>query len=120
MKNKTFWQSIKCAVKGAIKGFRSEKNFWIYLGHVLLTLPLNIWLQFNYVQHAVYAITVFGVFATEYVNTAIEKLCNRITEEKDDKIRDIKDIAAAAVSVWGLAFYLAEIINVGLCIFVYP
>jgi diacylglycerol kinase len=40
------------------------------------------------------------VIGLEMVNSAIEKTCDRITREKDDYVRYVKDMAAGAV-LWG-------------------
>ena len=37
------------------------------------------------------------VLSVEFMNTAIERLCNHVQPEKDDAIRDTKDLASAAV-----------------------
>ncbi|CAL7964215.1 Diacylglycerol kinase [Gammaproteobacteria bacterium] len=39
----------------------------------------------------------FLLLVVELLNTAIEKICNRITTVHDKNIRDIKDISSAAV-----------------------
>ena len=44
------------------------------------------------------------VMIVELLNTAIEKLCDRITTKPDEQIGRVKDIASAAV---GLAILLA-------------
>lgn len=112
MKNKTFLSSVRCAFNGLFTALESEKNYKIYLCNVLLTLPLNIFLGFSYIEFIIYGITFVGVFSAECFNTVAEKICDYLTEEKDEKIRVIKDIAAAGVLCWGGAFYLAEIIMV--------
>jgi len=43
------------------------------------------------------------VIGAECINTAIEKLCDRVSGETEDIIRDIKDIAAGAVLVCSFA-----------------
>jgi diacylglycerol kinase (ATP) len=49
----------------------------------------------------------------ECVNTAIERLCDYLTQEKDENIKIIKDIAAGAVICFGFAFYISEGIMIG-------
>jgi diacylglycerol kinase (ATP) len=39
------------------------------------------------------------LLAFETMNTAIEKLCNKLTTDFDPKIRDIKDLSSAAVFI---------------------
>lgn len=114
MKNKTFLSSLRCAFNGLFTALESEKNFKFYILNVLLTLPVNILLDFSLYEHIIYFICVIGVFSAECFNTAIEKICDFLTEEYNEKIKVIKDIAAGGVLFWGFAFYGAEIIMVGI------
>lgn len=108
MKNKSFWQSVKCAIKGIKSGFACEKNFKIYLCIGGLFLILNILLSAGPYDYVLFLISAGGVFATEYINTAIERVCDRLCREKDKDIGFVKDVAAAAVLVSGIAFFGAE------------
>lgn len=117
MKNKNFLIGVKCAVSGLLLALRTEKNFIVYLIHILVTLPLNILLGFTMLEHLIWLVCVIGVFSAECINTAIEHICNFLTEEYHEKIKAIKDIAAGAVCCWGIAFYASEIIMLGLNIF---
>ena len=112
MKNKTFLHSVQCALNGLFAAIKSEKNFIIYFLHILVTLPINILLGFSYIEFLIYAITICGVFAAECINTAFEKVCDFLTEEYNEKIKIIKDIAAGTVCCWGIAFYLAEVVMI--------
>lgn len=113
MKNKTMLQSVICAVKGLFLALRTEKNFVFYLLHILITLPINIMMQFSATEHLVYAVCVAGVFSAECVNTAVERVCDILTDTYDEKIKAIKDISAGAVLCWGIAFYIAEAMMLG-------
>lgn len=114
MKNKTFLSSLKCAFNGLFTALENEKNFKIYLFNILLTLPLNILFGFSLYEHLIYLVCVVGVFSTECINTAIEKICNLITKDYDENIKIIKDIAAGAVLFWGFAFYISEFVMLGI------
>ena len=85
--------------------------------HILITLPLNLLLGFSIPQHLIWGVCVIGVFSAECINTAIERLCNFLTEAYNEQIKAIKDIAAGAVCCWGIAFYSAEIIMLGMNLF---
>ena len=113
MKNKSFLQSVCCALNGLLIAMKSEKNYWIYLLHVLITFPINIWLGFTTNELLIYAITITCVFGAECFNTAIEHICDFLTEEKNEKIKEIKDIAAGGVCCCGFGFYLVEIVLIG-------
>ena len=115
-KNKNILQSMKFATIGFFKAVKSEKNFKFYLANVIVTLIINILLDFSFFQYMLWLFSFFCVFSAECINTAIEKLCDMITMEKSKQIEDIKDIAAGAVMVFGMMFYIVEIINVVVCL----
>lgn len=109
-KNKTFLQSIKRSLIGVKTGFRLEKNFKNYIAQYLLffiynLLVLHLGVELLFIFLGLGA----GVLALEFVNTAIEKVCDFIKDDYSVHIRDIKDMAASAVLVFGLVFYAFEI-----------
>ncbi len=108
MKNKTFLQSIKCAIVGLKAGFCSEKNFKYYTVLALLFFALNVAFKSSALEFCLFFITAACVFAAEYVNTAIEHLCNMISSEYHEKIKTIKDIGAAAVLACGIGFFAVQ------------
>ena len=112
MKNKTFISSVRCAFNGLFHAIEQEKNYKIYLLNVAITAVINIFLGFNYLEFIIWLITIAGVFSAECVNTSVERLCDFIKEEKDEKIGFIKDVAAGAVLCWGGIFYFAEFIMI--------
>lgn len=108
MKNKNFLQSIKCAFRGIISGFRSERNFKIYIGIAIIFLALNIITCSGLYDYIILLALTCGVFSAEYLNTAAEKLCDSFCSERDENAGFIKDVAAASVLVMGIAFFTAE------------
>lgn len=79
----------------------------------MTALVLNILFKVDMCWWIGYIVTVCGVFATELLNTAIEKLSDVFTNEITDAIKAVKDIAAAAVLFWGFGFFANEIIALG-------
>ena len=57
-------------------------------------------------------VTTFVVFA-EIVNSAIEALCDFVEERHNEKIKVIKDIAAAAVGIAIFAWLVVIVVEVG-------
>ena len=108
MKNKSFLQSVKCAVKGIAAGFRAERNFKIYTVIALVFLVLNILTSSGLYDYLTLLVLTCTVFSAEYVNTAVERLCDSFCSENDKNVRFIKDVAAGAVLVLGVAFFGAE------------
>ena len=109
MKNKTFFDSVKCALRGYFAGIRTEKNFPIYFGLAAVFFVVNLLCGISFTEHIVYFGLVAGAFSAEFLNTAVEHLSNLISKEFDREIKLAKDIAAAGVLAWGLVFFGAEI-----------
>lgn len=112
MKNKNFFQSVKCAIRGLSSAIKKERNFKIYFLNIFITLILNIIFKFSLIQYILWFFTIVGVFAAECFNTVAEIICDKITREFDREIKYAKDVAAGGVLCWGIAFYLTEIVMV--------
>ena len=109
--------SVRCAVRGAWKAWRSEPNFLTYIILILLTVPLNIWLRISVVEVLILFVCACGAFSAECANTAIEYLCDHITQEYNERIGVVKDIVSAAVLWWGIAYFGVEFILIGVKLF---
>ena len=91
MKNKTFLKSIYCAINGLIFAIKTEKNYKYYLVIDILFFLLDL-------------------FAFECINTSIEHIADFISKEIHPEIKVIKDMAAAGVLCFGIAFFLVQIV----------
>ena len=109
--------SVRCAIRGAWKALRSEPNFLTYTILIILTVPVNIWMGLSATQWLILFVCACGAFSAECANTAIEYLCNHITQEYNERIGLVKDIAAAAVLWWGIAYFGVEFILIGVKLF---
>lgn len=90
-----------------------EHNTWIHLIATLCVVVVGCWVSLSAIQWAICAILIGGVWVTEALNTAIERICDHVTPEVHPAIGRIKDIAAAAVLLSAITAVVA-----GLCIFV--
>jgi len=70
---------------------------------VLAVIGAGAWLEISRIEWCILALACGVVLAAEALNTAVEKLADRITTEKDEDIRLAKDVAAAAVLVTAIA-----------------
>lgn len=113
MKNRCFLESVKCAVRGAVQAFGRERNFRIYLLMMLITVPLNLWMQISLTQWLLLFVCLCGAFSAECLNTALEKLCDLVTQEYSTAVGYIKDVAAGAILWWGIAYFGIELILLG-------
>ena len=78
----------------------SKENSFILelvLGVFLIPYIFLSNIDFNY--KIILSVLYFLLLAFEIMNTAIEKLCDRITTDLDPKIKNIKDLSSAAVFI---------------------
>lgn len=73
----------------------------VYLG--IAAVVIGLFLRLDYGEWMAVSFCIGMVIAVEILNTCIERLCDLYTERKDDRIRIIKDMAAAAVLVVSFA-----------------
>ena len=107
-RNKTFLESVRCAIAGTAFGFRTEKNFRYYLGVSTFLFIINCLCHISPTEHMLLLICVGTAFSAEMLNTAIEHLCDLYTQEEHPEIRRLKDLGAAGVLMAGNAFFIME------------
>lgn len=81
----------------------------------VLALPLSFFIAENFWVWVALMASLCLVFAVEFLNTAIERLCNHLHPDLHDAIKATKDLASAGVFfalllaglVWGAAFLRA-------------
>ncbi len=107
MRVKREMRSLAKSFRNAFRGVRSvakyERNFRI---HMCMTFYVLVFSIIGEVQKAdvLRFILCFGiVMAAELVNTALELLCDAVSGRFDERIREIKDIAAGAVLVTAIS-----------------
>ncbi len=84
------WNGLKFAV-------RSEQAIREELVALILAIPLAFVIGTTAVRRLELIVVVLLLIAVELLNTAIEKLSDRLTREVDPQIRDVKDMGSAAV-----------------------
>lgn len=105
-------KSFRDAFNGIGILIRSERNFQIHLVAFILVIAAGFYYNIGIRQFWIILLISALVFSLEAINTAIEKLCDEVTEERKESIRVIKDISAGAVLIAAIfAFF------VGLTIF---
>lgn len=105
-------KSFKYAWEGIISLFKNEPNAQIHLGAALLVVMLGSTMSLTSGEWCAIALCIGGVFMAEGFNTAIEKLCDKISPEHDPVIKTVKDVAAASVLL-----FVATAVAVGLIVF---
>ncbi|GAB1405111.1 diacylglycerol kinase family protein [Lentimicrobium sp.] len=112
------FKGFKTAFRGVGIAIRSERNLRLHFIIMFGVIFCGFFLRISMFEWLI-VITMFGlVISFELLNTAVEKLCDVIEPNKDERIRTIKDISAAAV-LWsaimafgvGLLIFLPKIIS---------
>lgn len=106
-------RSFRYAFAGMRLLFGEEHNARIHATITVLVVVAGIVLRVSPVEWGVLVICIGMVLAVEAFNSAIERVANYLTTERDDRIRDIKDLAAGAVLLCAIAAAI-----VGLIVFV--
>lgn len=90
-------RSFRFAARGLAWVVATQRNARIHLLAALVVATAGAWFRISAVEWCLVTAATGGVFAAEALNTAVEKLADRVTLEKDERIRDAKDAAAGAV-----------------------
>jgi diacylglycerol kinase (ATP) len=94
-----FWRATLNSRNGLAFAIRSEQAIREELVALLLALPLA-WLIGKTPMRSFELVgSVLLVLAIELLNTAIEKLADRLTTDHDPQIGRVKDLGSAAVGV---------------------
>ena len=93
------WKATINSRNGLAFAFRSEQAVREEIFALILSVPAA-WLVAATAMRAVELVcAVAFVLTVELLNTAIEKLADRLTTEHDPKIGQVKDLGSAAVGV---------------------
>ena len=82
-----------------LKVVSKEHSFLLEVLLGIILIPYIVIIEFNFILKLLIILNYFLLLAFEIINTAIEKLCDKITKELDSDIKKIKDLASASVFV---------------------
>lgn len=102
-KNPNFFQSLKNAINGIFFVIKNGKNIKIQLVFAILAIIAGIVFKLSNIEFLILVLTIFFVLVSEFMNTAIEDLCDLYTTEYNEKIKRIKDVGAGAVTLSAIA-----------------
>ncbi len=106
------WRATINSRNGLAFAFRSEQAFREELIALLIAIPLAWLIGVTPVRRLELVMVVLLLMVVELLNTAIEKLADRLTTDHDLQIGRVKDMGSAAVGVMLLiagAFWLFAI-----------
>ena len=105
--------SFKFAFRGIGYLFSHESNAKIHIAAAISVIIAGILFKLTAWEWCAVSFAIGGVLTAEAFNTAIEKICDKISPDIDPIIKIVKDVAAGAV----LLFVLSAI-AIGLIIFI--
>lgn len=93
----TFLRGFAHAFRGLALGLRTQRNLRVHALATVLVIVLGLVLKIERWEWCAIVISCGLVWAAELLNTALERLADRVSMEREDAIRDVKDAAAGAV-----------------------
>ena len=93
------WKATINSRNGMAFALRSEQAIREEVVALLLAIPLSFLVGATMMRRLELVAVVLLLLIVELLNTAIEKLADRLTTEHDPKIGQVKDMGSAAVGV---------------------
>lgn len=112
-------RSFKCAFAGLICLGQTQRNMKIHLIAVCAVIGAGAWLVISSTEWCMVTLACGMVVSAEALNTAVEKLADRVSAQQDERIRLVKDVAAAGVLaaagaalIVGLIIFLPRLLGI--------
>ena len=120
MPKESFFQNrirgVGFALKGALLLIKTEASIKIQVVIAIVVTGFGFYFKISPTEWVFQILAIALVLGIEGLNTALEKLCDFVHPDFDDKIGFIKDISAGAVmlvslaaSIVGMIIYLPKI-----------
>jgi diacylglycerol kinase (ATP) len=103
MKLAPWGHRFRCAARGIAETIAREPSARVHLGAIIGVIVLGLALGVTSHEWALLALACGLVLSAECLNTAIERLADRVSTEREPALRVIKDAAAGGVLVATLA-----------------
>jgi diacylglycerol kinase len=98
----TLIQSFRCAFAGLFYAIRTQQNMRIHLSVAVTVIALGAYLELDWIQWAVLALTIGAVMIAEMFNTVAEAALDAATPYYHPLVKVAKDVAAGAVLLTAL------------------
>ncbi|MBL9178682.1 MAG: diacylglycerol kinase family protein [Verrucomicrobiaceae bacterium] len=90
-------RSFGPALAGVFLALRTQRNLRVHAAASALVIILGAWLGMEAWEWCAVLLAAGMVWTAELLNTAIETLADRVSREREEAVRRVKDIAAGAV-----------------------
>ena len=94
---KRLWRATVNSWHGLVAATQSERALREELVSLAIGIPLAFYLTGDAGRRIALIGTLVFILIVELLNTAIEKLCDRITRDDDPAIKRVKDMGSAAI-----------------------
>ncbi len=94
---KRFFNAILFSLAGLNAAWKNEEAFRLEVIAFVLALPLSIWLSATNIEALLLMSTIILVMVAELLNSAIEAVVDRISDEYHELSGRAKDLGSAAV-----------------------
>ena len=90
-------KSFQYAIAGIVTLVKNENNARFHFLATSLVIYAGFYFTISINEWVIIIFSIASVWSAEAFNSAIERICNRISPEKDPSIKTIKDMSAAGV-----------------------
>ncbi|MBE7497790.1 MAG: diacylglycerol kinase family protein [Verrucomicrobiaceae bacterium] len=92
-----FLRGFAHASRGFALALRTQRNMRVHAAVLMAVVLAGLVFRIAVWEWCVIGLASGMVLAAELLNSAIERLADRVSRETEDAIRDVKDMAAGAV-----------------------
>jgi diacylglycerol kinase (ATP) len=92
-------KSVSFALSGIAAMLRTQHNAWIHLAATMAVIAAGFVFALSRMEWAMLVIAIVTVWTAEALNTAFELLCDVASPEFHPRVKQAKDVAAAAVLI---------------------
>lgn len=91
------------AIEGLWKALVQETNLKLHVLAATVVVSASLFFEVNRTETVLLWLCIGMVIALELLNTAIERLCDKLSPQQSPEVKYIKDVSAAAVLVASVA-----------------
>ena len=91
--------SFRNAWNGIIHAFKSEVHFRFHVFAAFIAIASALFFNIARIEWMMVLLCIAAVLSSELINTALERICDRITKDRDPLIGNAKDLAAGSVLI---------------------
>jgi len=92
-------QSFAAALQGIKQGLHQELHLKIHFAAAAFVVFLGAYVDISATEWCILLLCMGLVISLELVNSALERLSDKVTKEQDSLIKSTKDMAAGAVLI---------------------